>query len=151
MLESVIDREKGRPDHIDPRDWDKFYNRPSDIGLTAFVEDPKDKPRHALWQLGGAQVQVVTGRATEFVGVDPGRNFVTGGVNTIDDRSPVDGGTVLVTLTAGSGKKKRSNTLQAKLAGGRFGLEFQGEWQRMDLYYVPAPGFGDCKAGPFRL
>lgn len=151
MMESMLDPDKGRPEDVDPRDWDKFFNRPADMGLTAFVEDPHDDPRHALWQLGGAQVQVVTGRATEFAGVDPGRNFVVGGVKALDGRGDVDGGTVLVTLSTGRGKSKKTTTVEAPLRNGRFATEFQGEWSRMDLYYVPAPGFGDCKAGPFRL
>ena len=151
MLESVLDPDKGRPDHVDPRDWDKFFRRPGDVGLTAFVEDPNDDPRHALWQLGGAQVQVVTGRATEFAGVDPGRNNVVGGVKAKDGRGEVDGGTVLVTLRTGQGKRGKTATVEAPLRNGKFGTEFEGKWDRMDLYYVPAADFGDCKDGPFKL
>ncbi len=151
MLESVLDPDKDRPEDVDPRDWDKFFNRPGDVGLTAFVEDPHDDPRHALWQLGGAQVQVVTGRATEFAGVDPGRNNVVGGVKAKDGRGEVDGGTVLVTLRTGRGKRGKSVTVETPLRNGKFGTEFEGKWGRMDLYYVPAPDFGDCMAGPFKL
>lgn len=151
MLESVIDPEKGRPDHIPPHDWDRFYKQPCDVGLTAFVEDPNDDPRHALSQIGGAQVQVVTGRATEFAGVDPGRNFVVGGVEAKDGRGDVDDGTVLVTLTNGRGKSRKTMTLETPLKSGRFSTKFEGKWQRMDLYYVPAPGFADCKDGPYTL
>lgn len=151
MLESMVDPDKGRPDDVDPRDWDMFFKRPGDVGLTAFVEDPHDNPRHALLQFGGAQVQVVTGRATEFAGVDPGRNFVTGGVKALDGRGEVDGGTVLVTLSTGRGKSKKTTTVETPLQNGRFGTEFKGKWNRIDLYYVPTPGFGDCKDGPFAL
>jgi hypothetical protein len=121
------------------------------VGLTAFVEDPNDHPRHALWQLGGAEVQVVTGRATEFAGVDPGRNSVSGGVKARDGRGEVDGGTVLVTLSTGRSKRGKTATVSTPLRNGKFGAEFEGTWGRMDLYYVPAPGFGDSKDGPYKL
>ena len=151
MMESMLDPKRGRPDDVDPADFDKFFRQPSNIGLTAYVEDPHDTPRHALWQLGGAQVQVVTGRATEFVDVKPAKNFVIGGVQTLDDRSPAGSGSVLVTLMAGSKDKPQTETLEAKMNNGRFALEFRGEWTSLSLYYLPAPGFGDCNTGPFTL
>jgi M6 family metalloprotease-like protein len=153
MLESRLDPDKPLPDDRDGREIEKFMRLPNDVGLTSFVEDPYDTPRHALWQLGGAQLQVVTGRRTEFIEVDPRANGVSGAVRAIDRRGPVEGGTVLVTLAAGRGKTRRIETLEAKLDGDRFFLQFErfeGKWESMRLYYVPAPGFADCKDGPYR-
>jgi len=151
MLESRLDPDKLPQDDDDRLNLDKFFREPNDVGLTAFVEDPRDNPRHALWQLGGAQLQVVTGRGTEFVEVKPNPNSVTGIVRSLDGRSPVSGGIVLVTLTGGRGKARRNETLKANLRGERFELKFEGKWESLRLYYLPEPGFADCKAGPFRL
>ena len=151
LFESLLDPQRGRPDDVDPGDYDKFFRQPGNIGLTAYVEDPHDTPRHALWQLGGAQAQVVTGRATEFVEVAPKPNFVSGMVITHDDRNAVSGGAVLLTLTQGSGSKLIRETLQAKLDNGRFTLDFGCKWDAVSLYFLPPPTLADCEAGPFKF
>jgi len=151
MLESMLDPERGLPGHIDLREAEKHARRPNEVGLTSFVEDPRDKPRHALWQLGGAQIEVVTGRATEFVRIETNREGAIGGVVTIDDRKDVPGGVVIGTLALGRGRNRRLVTIEAPVVDGRFQLNFGGEWDSLRLYFVPPPGFGDCRAGPIRL
>lgn len=152
MLESKIDPEKGIPEDVDPRDFEKFFRTPNDVGLTSFVEDPKDRPRHALWQLGGAQVQVVTGRKTEFGRVEPAPQRASGVVVTVDDGKGVSGGKVIGTVKVGRGRNRKTMDVTADVRpGGDFTIGYEGEWETLDLYYVPVPDLADCTAGTFQL
>ena len=145
MFEYTIDPKQ---DQIDPeiRQYLQEYGRrPNDVGLVAFVEDPQDKPRHQKWILGGGQVQVVTGRATQFEEFFVDKERAAGSITVVDDGSPVPGGKVIVRLTAGNGDQKRMVYHEGEVVEGKFALGLQlSEWDTAYAYYVPAPGFGDC-------
>jgi M6 family metalloprotease-like protein len=144
MLESMIEPGKGPPEGIDGRTFEKHLRRPNDIGLAAFVEDPHDNPRHALWLLGGAQAQVATGRTTEFVELRADREAVRGSVRAVDDRSAVPSGRVVVTLARGRGRARTFANADGVVQNGAFSVRIGGEWETATAYYVPIPGFADC-------
>ena len=82
MFEYVGKRSKQDQYIVDP---DRKYKKlPNDIRFTSFIEDPNDYPRHALQTLGGAQIQVVTGKSTRFekFSVNHDKNEVVGLVST---------------------------------------------------------------------
>jgi M6 family metalloprotease-like protein len=150
MYESMIDPEAGPPDGIDGRIYEEHFRRPNDIGVVSFIEDPHDEPRHALWLLGGAQAQVLTGRATEFVELTGDREVVRGLVRTVDDVAPVAGGTVIATFVSGRGRNRKLTNVEGSLRQGTFAVAAPAGWARAKVYYVPEAGLADCRSGQLK-
>lgn len=130
---------------LEEADIEEFAQVDNDVGIHAVIEDPRDVPAHAMNVLGGAQAQVVTGRATEFSDFDSNGRTAEGGVVTADDKEPVTDGLVIVRGTSGRGEKRRFWYWNAELERGRFLIELGDEdWDRLRAFYVPDRGLADC-------
>jgi hypothetical protein len=150
MVEYALDPKSDEiPEDVRPfqRQLEKLMRRPNDLGLHAYAEDPEDDPRHALQLLGGAGIQVATGRATE---IDHFRNdgpVIFGGVVTRDDRKPVDGGIALVTVARDPERPHEYLTLTAKVENGSFRAQAPiKRWEFASVEYLPPFGLAACKA-----
>ena len=148
-MEYALDPQSDRlPDdlrQVDRRRIEKLALRPNDMGLHSYAEDPHDSPRHALELLGGAGIQVTTGRATEFQSFGNDGAVVTGTIVTVNDRRPVPGGRVVVTVSDDPEAYERHSSLAGDLDGGSFAVSFrQHDFKVMRAEYVPIPGFAPC-------
>ncbi len=127
---------------------DKYKNLqrvPNNVGATAFIEDPRDRPRHAIQVLGGLQAQVTTGRATKFDRLKADKPTVGGRVVTVDDNAPVKGGKVL--LRVSTGRKASTYTYQeTKVSNGSFTARLKNQGTEVKAYYIPPAGLGECES-----
>ena len=123
---------------------------PNNVGATAFIEDPRDNPRHALQVLGGAQAQVVTGRATRFESLYVVGPSVRGRVVTVDQDKPVSGGTVILRVSTG-GKPETFAYQQTKVPNGSFTASLNAKGTELKAFYVPSAGFGECESETLKI
>jgi hypothetical protein len=125
------------------QNYREMQRLPNDVMTTSLIEDPNDNPRHKVDVLGGAQVQVVTGKSTEFqrFGVDGGR--VYGKVVTVSDNNPVPG-QVIMRLHKGVGNDISYVYKTVKLIQGAFSGTIEDRGHTIDAYYLPLDGYGDC-------
>jgi M6 family metalloprotease-like protein len=145
MVEYALDPRSDRlPPDVEPeRDRvGQFLRRPNDLGLHTYAENPDDDPRHALELLGGADIQVVTGRATRFDDVRTDGRTVTGRVVTTDDGEPVTGGLVIITFADDPQSPADFRTTTTGLQDGAFAAGSPQDWTLAQAEYLPAPGFG---------
>jgi hypothetical protein len=145
MLEYALDpRSDDVPADVRPfaEQLPEFLRRPNDVGLHAYAEDPTDEPRHALELLGGADVQVATGRATKFERFDSEGRVAFGTVVTADDRVPVPGGQVLVTFAADPDSPDDFLTVAAALEEGSFQVAAPRRWKFARADHLPELGLG---------
>lgn len=127
---------------INPDEVRKFGGVPNNVGLAAFIEDPTDTPRHAKNILGGAQAQVVTGRAVDCKLLGADDKTARGVITTVDDGKPVQGGQIIVIFEARDGTPKAYQT--EKLQSGEYSVALRHSWEALQVYYLPPAGFGDC-------
>ncbi len=149
MVEYAIDPKSDRfPDDVSrvhQRSIEKLSRTPNHLGVHAYAENPYDKPRHALELLGGAGIQVTTGRATEFEQLSNDGNVVVGSVVTSDDGQPVPGGKVVVTVTDEPDAFERHVTSSDDVVNGMFFVRFPNDdFRVMRAEYLPLVGFGGC-------
>lgn len=123
-----------------------YYRQPNDVGFAAFIEDPRDNPRHAIQVLGGTQSQILTGRATEFSEFEVGEHFAQGLIVTRDDGSVVPHGTVILSLTVRGGRSPEIQNHTVEVHNGAFAIEFEERWQRAWATFIPAAGYADCES-----
>jgi hypothetical protein len=151
MLEYALDPKSDRlPADLDKRlhrQIEKLSQVPNTLGLHAYAENPADNPRHALELLGGAGIQVTTGRATTFAELGYDNKALFGRIVTSDDGMPVSGGSVVVTLTPD--KKKPAAFVQTGVrveANGEFVAQLgEKEFRFLRADYLPAMGYGACQ------
>jgi hypothetical protein len=131
----------------DQQDQDRKYIKlPNDVRFTSFIEDPSDSPRHALQTLGGAQIQVVTGKSSKFekLNFNHDNNEVEGLISTREG-VPVSGGKVILTYTFDDAQEKTRDQIIGKIFGGKFYATLRDKnWKTIRGYYVPAEGYADC-------
>ena len=149
MVEYAIDPKSDRiPDDVrwvKARSIEKLSRTPNLLGLHAYAENPHDRPRHALELLGGAGIQVTTGRATEFEGLSNDGSIVVGSIVTSDDGKGVPGGKVIVTVADDPDAFERHVTSSAEVVDGRFHVRFpRDDFRVMRAEYLPSAGYGDC-------
>jgi M6 family metalloprotease-like protein len=150
MVEYALDPKSDTiPDDV--RDFtptiEKLQRIPNDLGMHTYAEDPGDNPRHALELLGGAQVQVSTGRRTRFERFGNDGNVVFGGVVTDDDGAPVDGGSVLVTVTRDLEAPEDYLAVPANVEQGAFTLNIPwNDWKFTRAEFLPIHGLGPAEA-----
>ena len=120
----------------------EFVRQPNRLGLHAYAEQPHDNPRHSLELLGGADVQVATGREVHFDRFDREGRIVTGTVVTTDDGAPVPGGRVLTTFTVDVRAPHEYLTVTSAVKEGRFEARVPRTWRFARAEYLPEPGFG---------
>ena len=120
----------------------ELMRRPNNLGLHTYAENPEDDPRHALELLGGADVQVATGRGATFDRFDTEGRTVFGLVVTVDDRVPVHGGQVLVTFADDPDAPHAFLTVATQLDDGSFKLRAPRKWNMARADYLPEYGLG---------
>ncbi len=124
------------------RSVEKLARVPNGMGVHAYAENPDDDPRHTLELLGGADIQVTTGRATEFSQFGNDRNVVVGEIVTSDDRQPVPSGRVVVTVTVERDAFERHFSAAGVIAGGRFTVKFpDDDFAFLRAEFLPSPGY----------
>lgn len=149
MMEYALDPKSDRvPDdvrHVGHGRIEKLTRVPNDLGLHAYAEDPADEPRHALELLGGANIQVVTGRRTEFEKFSNDGNVVVGTIVTTDDRQPVPSGKVVVTVSDAPGTHEHHVSLSDDVTDGSFFVRFRNDdFKVMRAEYLPPAGYAAC-------
>jgi M6 family metalloprotease-like protein len=151
MLEYALDPKSDRlPADLNKevqRQIEKLSRQPNTLGLHAYAENPADNPRHALELLGGAGIQVTSGRATTFAELGNDGKVVVGRIETSDDGLPVAGGSVVVTVSLD--KRKAAAFVQTGVrveANGEFVAQLgDQEFRFLRADYLPAPGYGACQ------
>jgi M6 family metalloprotease-like protein len=124
---------------------------PNRVAFTAFLENPRDNPRHSLDVLGGAQAEVVTGKSTEFLRFAVTGRTARGTVVTHEDKKPVPSGKIIVRVSSGTGTKTRMEYMTARLQNGSFVVELHFAGTRVKAYYIPSPGFGSSESEEKRM
>jgi hypothetical protein len=137
------------PEHERGRDGDelelrRLHSAPNHVSLRSLIVDPRDPQGHTMVQLGGAELEVVTGRGTRFETFGTDGGVVTGSVVTVDDRRPVPTGTVILTLVRGSQGKEEVVNQTVRLVEGRFAVPLAEQAERVRGYFVPPAGYGDA-------
>ncbi|MPR37073.1 hypothetical protein [Salmonirosea aquatica] len=131
----------------------KYRQVPNRVGLATYIDNPLEKHPHTPALLGGAQVEVVTGRKTKFEYF-----YLDGriGGRVIEDTNSrvirgVSGGKVLVIFRNDEDRDNPKVVYEeVKLDwDGRFVTKETNEAIRIKYltlqgYYVPAAGYGDC-------
>lgn len=146
MFEHGLEPGKDAPIDVrlKPSEIDAYRKLPNDTGFYAYIEDPTDFPRHRLDLLGGADAQVVTGRATQFEELTANDKVVRGRVETVDNGQPVDGGIVLLALDRGAGTPEAFEYVEAAVREGAFAAELGDDWTALRADFLPPPEYGPC-------
>jgi M6 family metalloprotease-like protein len=121
---------------------------PNRVGVVARIEDPNDTPRHKLDILGGAEMQIVTGKSTRFDRFNAARGEVRGQVVTVEGRTPVSGSVIVRSTRNDSDLNNTQIAAQdyqiVKLRKGSFSAKLPDDVIGVDAYYLPAPSYADC-------
>ncbi len=117
-------------------------SRPNDVSFAGLLRGPG--PVDSLMPASGVQVQVVTGRATGFAALKMMGDGVTGRVNTLRDRQPVRRGKVIVTARKARGREREQSSIAKVGRDGTFRASVGGSYDRLEVYFVPPPGYADC-------
>jgi M6 family metalloprotease-like protein len=134
------------------REARKMLRVPNEVGTTAWVEDPNDTPRHKVDLLGGAQMQVVTGRSTKFQRFSTDGPRAVGLVVDAEGGQPAAGSVVVRVTRDEKDPAKQFEYTKAKLGQGQFAVPFRMEGAReVQAFFVPAPGWADSASEVVRL
>lgn len=151
MLEYALDPKSDRiPDDVhktDRRLIEKLSRTPNTLGLHAYAENPKDNPRHALELIGGAGIQVTTGRGTKFDHFGNDGRVVVGRIVTADDGEPVGRGSVVVTVARDPRKPEAFVQEGTKVdQNGHFLMRLPDDsFKVLRAEYLPSAGYGACR------
>ena len=150
MLEYALDPRSGTipPDVAQSvrRIGEKERFRPNDVGLFAYAEDPTDSPRHALELMGGAQIQVTTGRGTEFERFANDGEVIVGTVVTSDDRVGVPSGRVIATVARSPKDIGSYVTATGHIQNGSFFIKVPTDaWKVMSAEYLGVDGYSPSR------
>jgi hypothetical protein len=124
----------------------ELHFRPNDVGLHAYIENPYDKNGHVLELLGGASMEVTSGRGTLFDKLSNDGPTIYGRIVTTDGK-PVNVGTALITVTQDPSTPEKFHTVSAPLdAEGGFsvGAHDDVDWKLVKGEYLPQHGFAPC-------
>ncbi|MVM36089.1 hypothetical protein GO755_39110 [Spirosoma sp. HMF4905] len=119
---------------------------PNQVALTAYMPDPTTEHMHIIRLIGGAQMQVRSGRKVQIVGFDAHNNRASGRVQTAGHQKPVRSGQVIVIYSDGSkqayltlpvvdGSFATSSTVQ----GGGF-----QNFKQAQAYFIPNSLYGEA-------
>lgn len=131
---------------LQPVDSQKPWSRfPNDARFVSYIEDPRHAPPDAADLFSGAQVQVATGRATEFkeFAVDGNRAF--GRIVTTDTEQNVPGQQVILITTTRDGQRSYKTVA---FNSGTFSAGLPREWATAIAYYPGRDNFGDAYSEP---
>lgn len=122
MVESLVE-DPAFPEVTEMRQ--AVYERPHNLSLVGLIENPHDPQLHAAEIMGGANVQVLTARATRLRLEQFDDQVVYGSVVTVDDGQPVTYGEVIVSLKPqGEAEQAEYRTEQGRLRqDGTFAIE----------------------------
>ena len=118
-----------------------FLRKPNDARFVSWIEDPRFGPPDAADLFSGAQVEVVTGRATEFATFEASAERARGRVVTVDNKQPVPGDKVLLIVEDSGGKKSYE---QVAFTSGDFFSPLPKGWRKVTAYYPGRENFGDA-------
>jgi hypothetical protein len=142
MFEYAGDTSGGPP--LSGPESEEYPKKHNNVGLAAFIEDPRDKPSHAVEALGGAQIQVATGRSTEFEEFNVDEDGFRGTIVTSDDHKRVRNGKVILVITLKEGEREY---VTVQLSEGKFSRAPTREWQSIRAYYIPTTaGYADSES-----
>lgn len=116
---------------------------PNNVDLMAFSLDREVVPSaDSLEVLGGTDIQVVTGRATQFEEPDLGGDTITGSIVCVDNGEPVSSGIVIASVQV----KGTSDEIYAtdSVEDGSYQITLPNDWEVLELEYLPADGYGEC-------
>lgn len=157
MVESLIE-DPAFPEFKQMRS--AFYERPHDLALIGLIENPHDPQLHAAEIMGGANVRVLTARATAIRLEQFDDKLVMGRVFTVDDRQPATHGEVIVSLKPqgipdkaeyriGQGRLHQDGTFIIEL--GASNLLADVGWLEGQVHYLGAFGLAPCDSKVVRL
>jgi M6 family metalloprotease-like protein len=143
LMFEYVGNTSGDPIILTGEEIEEYPSKPNDVGVTAFIQDPEDRNIHTAEVLGGAQVQIETGRSTEFkeFRVD---GEIHGAIVTIDDGQRVPSGKVILTFSLKDEDKKKYVT--AEIRRGEFSLGLPNNWQSVIAYYLAPPGYANSES-----
>lgn len=122
-------------------EWQNYIMVPNNAAITAFIEDPRDRPPHTAELVGGVQIQVTHGRSTQFLKFNNDQMQIYGLVVTRNDNNPVPGDKVILIISLPNGK---IDYMVLELSNGEFSAQISSVWQSAKGYYVPINGYADC-------
>lgn len=125
---------------LDPN-WENFAKIPNNVGISAFIEDPRYKPSHTAELLGGVQIKIANGRSTKFNMFENNLTQVHGLIVTRHDNKPVPGEKAILIVSLPDGK---SDYIPLSLSNGEFSEQVSSEWKSVRAYYVGIEGYADC-------
>ncbi|MGH8976148.1 MAG: hypothetical protein ACRD0C_23410, partial [Acidimicrobiia bacterium] len=130
---------------------DVIWKRPSRCSLVGLIENPLDPQLHCPEVMGGAELQLASGRATRIDGPWMDDKIVRGRVVTIEGGVPVEEGVVVVVLRRDDAPENEV-ALEAAVDNGEFVAEVDGEARRIEAraYYTGGDGYADCWSEPAR-
>ena len=125
---------------------------PNQVGLSAWVVDPHQSPRHSFQLMGGAMAEVQVGRRVVFKDLRAEAHVVRGLLVVEPSGDPLDGGHVIVTLDEGGEgvAEKYQYAVTEVAADGTFATDFQPEWRVLWADYLPSPGYATATSDPVR-
>ena len=139
MFEYAGDTSGGPP--INDTDKEVYTKTPNNVGLTGFIKDPTDKPFHVPKVLGGAQIEVATGRSTKFEKFEAKDENFSGVITTTDNGKRVKDGKIILTFTSSSDQKTDEI---ADVSNGEFSAKVSHKWDSVKAYFVAPEGYVDC-------
>lgn len=123
---------------------------PNHVGSAAFIEDPRDNPRHAMQVLGGVQAQVVTGRSSKFERFSADGQTASGRIVTVSDGKPVAGGKVILRVST-RGNAKTFAYQEVALSNGSFKTRLKDKGTEVKAYFLPPADVGECESDTLKL
>ena len=114
------------------------------VNLEAYVINPYyEDTKYKISVLGGANVDVITGKDTWFEDFGVDSNRVYGSVVTGEGKT-VPGGTIILTIVEGSGERKQVHNQTFQIKDGLFSASLNYKGDRVRAYYLPLPGYSDA-------
>lgn len=138
----------------------ELYERAHNLSLIGLVENPLDPQLHAAEVMGGANVRVLTARATRLELDRFDEKVVLGRVVTVDDGLPATHGEVIVSLKPqGLAEKAEYTTGQGQLRqDGTFAIELrathlldEARWLEGQAHYLGSFGLAPSESKVVRL
>lgn len=131
------------------QDWAKLIRRPNAVSVTAYMPDPTMRHMHSIRLLGGAQMQVRSGRRVQILQFTAQGNQASGFVATLNTEKPIPAGTVIVIYKNENASRTAYLTLPVK--NGLFrtqpnsqGGGFQHNFAQAQAYFVPTGEYGEA-------
>lgn len=126
----------------------KYAENPNRVNMACVIENPMKNPVHAKDIMGGAEVEVVTGKATQFGRFGREAQTLYGTVLVKSTKAPATGKVILEFTGTREGRTYVTVPLDQK---GAFQYRMTEQAKSVQGYYLPAPGYGDCYSDSLSL